>query len=75
MRFWIAPSPTARALIKLKAFAKPRQLLTFRLRSAPLAVADDAAFNNFQIFNPDGKVLMFVGSYGGNPGQFNVHGH
>ncbi len=32
----------------------------------------DAAFNNFQIFTPDGKVLMFVGAFGQNPGQFNL---
>jgi hypothetical protein len=32
----------------------------------------DAAFNNFQIFNPKGQVLMYVGSFGRQPGQFNL---
>ena len=30
----------------------------------------DAAFNNFQIFSPEGQVLMFVGTAGEDPGQF-----
>jgi DNA-binding beta-propeller fold protein YncE len=32
----------------------------------------DAAFNNLQIFDPKGTVLMFVGSYGKAPGAFNL---
>ncbi|HZI55659.1 MAG TPA: 6-bladed beta-propeller, partial [Verrucomicrobiae bacterium] len=32
----------------------------------------DAAFNNFQIFSPDGHVRMFVGSTGIQPGQFQI---
>jgi DNA-binding beta-propeller fold protein YncE len=32
----------------------------------------DAAFNNFQIFDPQGRILMFVGSYGSAPGTFNL---
>lgn len=30
----------------------------------------DAAFNNFQIFDPEGKPLMFVGGMGDGPGEF-----
>jgi hypothetical protein len=30
----------------------------------------DAAFSNFQVFNPEGKLLMFVGDLGPAPGQF-----
>jgi hypothetical protein len=32
----------------------------------------DAAFNNFQIFNDKGQILMFVGNYGNVPGAFNL---
>lgn len=32
----------------------------------------DAAYNNFQIFDPKGNVYLFVGSFGNNPGQFNL---
>jgi len=32
----------------------------------------DAAFNNFQIFNDKGQVLMFVGNLGTGPGAFNL---
>ena len=30
----------------------------------------DAAFGNYQIFNPDGSALMSVGTNGPEPGQF-----
>ena len=30
----------------------------------------DAAFNNFQIFNDDGQLLLWVGNTGVSPGEF-----
>jgi DNA-binding beta-propeller fold protein YncE len=30
----------------------------------------DAVFNNFQIFDTQGQLLLFVGTAGSNPGQF-----
>ena len=30
----------------------------------------DAAFGNFQIFNREGRILLFVGQMGHQPGQF-----
>jgi len=32
----------------------------------------DAAFNNFQIFSPNGVLLMWVGQFGNVPGAFNL---
>ena len=32
----------------------------------------DAAFDNVQMFNPDGRVLMFFGSGGGHPGSMDL---
>ena len=32
----------------------------------------DASFSNFQIFNPDGRLLLFVGAFGEDPGFFRV---
>jgi DNA-binding beta-propeller fold protein YncE len=31
---------------------------------------DDSAFNNVQVFNEDGQILMFFGEMGNKPGQF-----
>ncbi|MEW6215345.1 MAG: 6-bladed beta-propeller, partial [Nitrospirota bacterium] len=30
----------------------------------------DSSFNNFQIFNEDGSLLLWVGNVGRNPGEF-----
>ena len=30
----------------------------------------DTSFNNFQIFDQDGQLLLFVGSVGSGPGEF-----
>jgi len=30
----------------------------------------DAAFDNFQIFNEKGKLLLYIGSFGSAPGHF-----
>ena len=32
----------------------------------------DAAFDNFQVFSPENKLLLFVGSSGTEPGMFNI---
>ena len=37
-----------------------------------LAYVTDAAFNNVQVFDPDYGLLTFVGSGGGEPGQFRI---
>jgi len=32
----------------------------------------DAAFDNFQIFDQEGRLLLFVGQAGSGPGQFHL---
>jgi DNA-binding beta-propeller fold protein YncE len=32
----------------------------------------DAAFNNYQIFDDQGRLLLYVGNGGANPGQFHL---
>jgi hypothetical protein len=48
------------------AFARPRGI-TFDRKNRLYAV--DAAFNNIQIFNRDGKLLLFFGKGGKGPGD------
>jgi DNA-binding beta-propeller fold protein YncE len=50
-------------------FVRPKDVAIDEL---DLVYVTDAAFNNVQIFDPDYGLLTFIGSGGGEPGQFQI---